>query len=183
MNAFILDADPSTAAHFHCDKHVVKMIVESMQMLGSAVIRHGATPDQMPLTAKGTPLRGGYHHHPCTRWTGDSRANYDWIVKLAVALCDEYTYRYNKVHASTEAILHLAEMTRRIPDGPLTPFAVAISPEQRCRQAVPDFDKLDVVDQYRLYYIHDKADFAKWTARRVPFWFTSHQHKTNNTTK
>ena len=58
MNIFILDEDPITSAKFYCDKHVPKMVVELYQQLGSAVIRHGATPDMMPLTKKRTPLRG-----------------------------------------------------------------------------------------------------------------------------
>ena len=56
MNIFVLDPDPVKAAEYYCDKHVPKMCVELYQQLGSAVIRHGATPDQMPLTSKGTPL-------------------------------------------------------------------------------------------------------------------------------
>ena len=68
MNIFVLSEDPTEAARMMCDKHIPKMVVETMQMLGSAVIRHGAQPDDMPLTSKGTPLKGGYHFHPCSRW-------------------------------------------------------------------------------------------------------------------
>ena len=78
MNIFILHFNPVIAARHYCDKHSPKMCVELLQQLGSAVIRHGATPDMMPLTKKGTPLKGGYHHHPCTVWCGDSRANFEW---------------------------------------------------------------------------------------------------------
>ena len=61
MNIFVLDEDPA-AAQMMCDKHIPKMIVETFQMLGSALRRHGATDEQMPLTSKGTPLIGGYKH-------------------------------------------------------------------------------------------------------------------------
>ena len=57
MNIFVLDEHPVKAAQYYCDKHVPKMVVELFQQLGSATIRHGATPEQMPLTSKGTPLR------------------------------------------------------------------------------------------------------------------------------
>ena len=40
MNIFLLDKDPKIAAQYHCDKHVVKMILESAQMLCSAYQRH-----------------------------------------------------------------------------------------------------------------------------------------------
>lgn len=59
MNIFILSDIPFQAAKFHCDKHVISQLKESVQMLGAAVIRHGATSDQMPLTKKGTPLKAG----------------------------------------------------------------------------------------------------------------------------
>ena len=75
MNIFALSTNPWVAATMHCDKHVPKMVIEIFQQLGSAVRRHGATDSMMPLTQKGTPLRGGYHNHPCTRWTGDCRAS------------------------------------------------------------------------------------------------------------
>ena len=91
------------------------MIVESLQMCGSAVIRHGATPDMMPLTKKGTPLKGGYHNHPCTRWVGDSRENYTWTVRHALEICKEYTNKYNKIHFCEAGIRHLEKMTYLIP--------------------------------------------------------------------
>ena len=98
MNIFILHFNPVIAARMYCDKHSPKMVVELLQQLGSAVIRHGATPDMMPLTKKGTPLKGGYHHHPCTRWCGDSRANFVWAAFHAIELCEEYTRRFGKTH-------------------------------------------------------------------------------------
>ena len=52
MNIFVLDEDPAIAAQMMCDKHIPKMIVETFQMLGSALRRHGATDEQMPLTSK-----------------------------------------------------------------------------------------------------------------------------------
>jgi hypothetical protein len=40
MNIFVLDKDPHAAAHYHCDKHVVKMILEAGQMLCAAHWTH-----------------------------------------------------------------------------------------------------------------------------------------------
>ena len=73
MNIFVVDQDPVTAANSLCDKHVPKMIVETTQMLVSALRRHGASDDDVPLTKSGTPHKGGYPNHPATRWVGDSR--------------------------------------------------------------------------------------------------------------
>ena len=99
MNIFILDDDPEIAAQMYCDKHVPKMVVELYQQMGSALRRHGANDSQMPLTSKGTPLIGGYKHHPCTLWCGDSQTNFIWASLHALELCREYTKRYGKTHA------------------------------------------------------------------------------------
>ena len=170
MNIFVLDENPEVAAQYHLDKHCVKQILETYQMLGSAVIRHGATPDQMPLTKAGTPLRGGYKHHPVTKWVGDNIENFLWAVKLGESLCKEYTRRYHKVHSCQAGIEKLKQMRGMIPKGSLTPFAVAINDEQTCRDR-PLFNQLSVVEKYRQYYIYDKAYMAKWTNREVPAWF------------
>ena len=164
MNIFVLHNDPVIAAEYNCDKHVVKMVLELFQQLGSAVIRHGATPSEMPLTAKGTPLKGGYHNHPCTRWVGDSRINYMWAKSHALALCNEYTKRYGKVHSCQQGIEHLSEMQYMIPGERLTPFALAMPDEYKCS---------DAVQSYRNYYIGDKKQFAKWKLGNVPDWWVA----------
>lgn len=35
MNIFALDKCPKISAKYHCDKHVVKMIIESAQMIST----------------------------------------------------------------------------------------------------------------------------------------------------
>ena len=72
MNIFVLHENPILAAEMHCDKHVPKMCVEAAQMMASALRRWGATDKDMPLTKAGKPYKGGYAHHPCTVWAGDS---------------------------------------------------------------------------------------------------------------
>src|SRR5210317_1583838 len=94
MNIFILDNNPTAAAQMMCDKHIPKMCVETLQMMGRPLRRHGATDEQMPLTQKGTPLKGGYHNHPCTKWVGDSITNlhgqhymvYHYVVSILNAM-------------------------------------------------------------------------------------------------
>tara|TARA_B100001778_G_C18561433_1_gene617952 strand:+ start:913 stop:1491 length:579 start_codon:yes stop_codon:yes gene_type:complete len=167
MNIFVIgdNADPSLSATMMCDKHIPKMVVESAQMLASALIRHGATPEEMPLTKKKTPYKGGYPHHPCTVWTGDTRANFNWLVSHGIALCREYSQRFGgKVHSCQDPIMHMKSMLTKIPDGDLTPFA----------QAMPDeFKSDDIVSSYRAFYIDDKASFAKWErGTPAPYWWT-----------
>ena len=134
-------------------------------MMASALRRHGATDEQMPLTKSGTPYKGGYHHHPCTVWAGDSRANFKWLAQYARELLYEYAERFcvlnNKTHACYDPIYAMSGMTDMIPEGKLTPFA----------QAMPDeYRNDDVVKAYRRYY-HSKT-FAKWErGTPAPDWW------------
>ena len=184
MNLFILDEDPTEAAKMYCDKHVPKLIVECYQMMGSAVISHGATPDMMPLTSKKTPLRGGYHNHPVTRWVGKTKQNFLWTSYHAAMLCYEYSKRYGKTHACSDGLEHLYRMRGMIPKGPLTPFALAMPDEYRPshgtitrpidnqRYIVTHAGGDDAVQAYRQYYIHEKSYFATWNkGRDAPDWY------------
>lgn len=163
MNIFILDNDPNTAAQMYCDKHVPKMVVELYQQMGSALRRHGATDSQMPLTQKGTPLKGGYHHHPCTIWVGDSQTNFVWSALHAIELCREYTGRYGKTHACEAGIRQMSDMFDMIPAGPQTPYAQAMPDEYRSH---------DAVEAYRDYYWLEKRRFAKWEkGTPAPEWW------------
>jgi len=167
MNIFVLDNNPVKAAQYHCDKHCVKMVLELFQQLGSALRRHGAKDIHMPITQSGKPLKGGYHNHPCTRWCGDSRSNFNWAARHAIALCQEYTYRYGKKHACEDGIRLMARYDWFVPDGGIlkTPFA----------QAMPDEFKNDcAVTAYRDYYLYDKRYNIKveWNKNRSkPEWW------------
>ena len=165
MNIFVLSYDPVEAAEMHCDKHCVKMVVELYQQLGSALRRSGATDEQMPLTQSGKPLRGGYHHHPCTKWCGDSRENFEWAAEHGIALAEEYTFRYGKTHSCEAGIRQMADMSHLIPSDRMTPFAQAM-PEEYHNQSS--------VDAYRDYYWHDKRLNIKceWNkGRQAPEWW------------
>ena len=152
MNIFVLDSDPVIAAQNQCDKHVVKMILESAQML-CAIYPPGDAP-----------YRRAFYNHPCTKWVRESADNYQWLLVHALALCDEYTSRYGKVHKSQDIIRWCGDNmgALNLPDIGLTAFA----------QAMPDECKnQDAVVAYRTYYKEHKARFAKWTNRDIPRWF------------
>ena len=166
MNIFVLNENPRLAAQDMCDKPIPKMIVESAQLLASALLRHGAKPEEMPLTKKGTPYRGGYPHHPCTVWAGDTQENFDWLCEHAHALLIEYWTRFKKEHACTIPIMQMNRMYEIIPEGDLTPFAQAMPDEYKC----PD----DAIFAYREYYKHKSTVMTvEWTrARKEPSWWT-----------
>ena len=186
MNIFVLDEDPIAAAKMYCDRHIPKMCVELLQQLGSAAIARGARPEQLPL-AKATqkPIRGGYPNHPCTIWCGITRNNYLWAAHHGAALCEEYTKRFGKEHFCSRGIEILYGLSHLIPEGDLTPFALAMPDEFR-----PNYKKgtghytesigdshasgNTAVQAYRRYY-HAKA-FAMWDkGRPMPDWFDTNQ--------
>lgn len=152
MNIFILDENIDKCARYHNDKHVVKMILESAQMLCTAIHESGGD----------APYRSTHKNHPCTVWARESLSNWHWLRDLALALNEEYKYRYDKSvdHKSATVIKSLAEPD--IPDIGLTPFA----------QAMPDEYKTDnAVDAYRSYYKGEKAEIANWKGRSKPKWY------------
>ncbi len=161
MNIFVLDDDPILAAAAMDCVRVPKMVTESAQMMASALRRHGATDEQMPLTKSGSPYKGGYKNHPCTIWAGDSRANFNWLARHAQALLTEYTNRFDKIHACNGPIHIMSCKDYIIPEGGLTQFALAMPDEYRPEpidgeivyHAYPKF----AVEAYRAYY-HSKAD-------------------------
>lgn len=173
MNIFFVHANPVVAAQSLCDKHISKMILESGQMLCSALRRHGATDSIMPLTlTSGKPWRGGFPNHPSTLWTGDTRSNYAWLISHAMELCNQFNIRFGKTHGCLPAIQTFASFTHYIPDGSLTPFARAVS-----ASVYPDLGDTilwpDTVLAYQEFYRRDKRLFAKWDrGSPAPSWWS-----------
>lgn len=152
VNIFVLSEDPEEAAQMQCDKHVVKMILESGQMLCAAHPEGSA------------PWKRSHYNHPCTVWTRETTANYEWLAVHGLALCAEYTRRYNRRHAAEDVILWCAQnIPENVPKGCLTPFVLAIKNK--------DYHKEDAVSSYREYYIRDKVRFAKWRHCDPPSWW------------
>jgi hypothetical protein len=153
MNIFVLDTNPSKAAKLLCDQHVVKMIVESAQMLCTT---HWLTGGQAQYKAT-------HRNHPCTIWCKESTQNYKWLVKHALSLCKEYTLRYGKTHKTQEVIKWCADNIPALPKTKLTDFA----------QAMPDEYKVscDAVQAYKNYYIGEKIKFGRWLHSTRPTMF------------
>ena len=152
MNIFVLDTDISKCAQYHCDQHVVKMILESVQMLCTALNKKGFT----------TPYKSTHVNHPCVLWVEESYDNFAWLKQLTLALNSEYRYRYDKEidHKSINALNKIAGF--EYDSRGLTEFA----------QAMPEAYKEsgNAVKAYRQFYAGEKMGFAKWTKRDVPQW-------------
>ena len=93
MNIFYLDKDPRKAAEYQYNKHVVKMILETAQILCTA--HHCIMGEDADV-----PYKSTHRNHPSTLWAGESAQNYEWLYRHFIALCEEYTKRYSKTHLS-----------------------------------------------------------------------------------
>lgn len=157
MNIFVLDENPQVAAKMHNDKHCIKMILESAQLLCGV---HHMTD---PLTTEQVPYKLSHKNHPCSIWARQCIENYIWLCDLGLALCEEYTYRYGKRHKSQDIIEWcLINKPDLKENGDITPFALAMPDECKTKTAV---------ESYRLYYLTHKKDFSTWKNRNKPEWF------------
>lgn len=164
MNIFLLDENPELAAQYHCNTHVIKMILESAQLLSTAInLHHGKQV---------MPYKSTHINHPCAIWVRESRDNALWLVELTTALNAEYKYRYKKTrnenHKSYD-MLTAARIKNRIkslPATPQTPPALAM-PD---KYWVIDSLGMDAVQSYRNYYKNGKTDLLAYTRREPPEW-------------
>ena len=155
MNIFFLHKNPKLCARYHLDKHVVKMILETAQMLYSV---HWYKELELPLDA----YKKAHINHPCSIWSRESLSNYLYLCELGLELCNEYTYRYGKRHKSQDVIEWCVTNKPSIVDIGYT----------QPPKAMPDEYKVEsVVQSYRNYYMGAKSGFAVWKNREKPFWF------------
>lgn len=175
MNIFYLDHDQRRCAEMHNDKHCVKMIVEYAQLLSTA---HRVLDGQQMLTTtkNGRKIKrwmlgdwrddvfyqSTHINHKSAVWTRETHNNYKWLYYLFLRLMDEYTYRYEKTHATSSIAYILATVPKNIPEGPFTPPP----------PAMPDECKVlgSSLESYHNYYRMNKEHIAKWSKRSIP-WF------------
>ena len=109
MNIFVTDSCPIQSARNLPDKHIVKMPLETCQML-SIIYSDWYYGVGKLYKQDGTPYRtahGAFRKHPCTQWAAANQYNLAWLIQHGLALCSEYTARYHKVHTCQD-VLHQA---------------------------------------------------------------------------
>ena len=156
MNIFVVNTNPIIAARDLCDKHVVKMITESVQLLSWAMISIGL---------EGPYKKSDRHwNHPCTKWTRETFENYYWLYRHADELGKEYTRRYGKYHLAHKKLHDDVPIWIDLPEFGLTPFA----------NCTPYKDAGDIVEAYRKFYVFEKSKFAKWQkGSSAPYWYVN----------
>ena len=160
MNIFYLDKCPDKAARLQYNKHVVKMILESAQMLCTA---HHCYGDKWQR--ENVPYKQAHLNHPSTVWARQSRSTYMWLYNHMMALGDEYTKRYGKTHLTIT----------KCKDFLATPPKYIQGDEwSQPPQAMPDeYKHEDSIIAYWQYYINDKAHIAAKTEKkyeRIPIF-------------
>ena len=187
MNIFYLDSDPKTCAEMHCDKHVVKMIIEYAQLMSTAHRVLDGT-EYTDLTANGRRIKrwrlddgresllhkASHINHPSAIWCRENDQNYYWLYKMWDFLCQEYHYRYGKTHACERLEAVLSYAPTNIAEGQFfapTP-AMPIDCKVMAENPTPG-RKYDSLKSYHKYYIQEKVRFAKWKNRNIPEWFAN----------
>lgn len=134
------------------DKHVVKMPLETAQLLCTGLILNGTEARYKTV----------HKNHPCSIWARETQSNFLWLADLGIKLCDEYSYRYGKIHACLEVIKDCISKVETIKSGGLTDFA----------QAMPDeYKRPNPIDGYKAYYLGAKRKLAFWKMREPPPWW------------
>lgn len=175
MNIFYLSKDPIEAAQMMVDSHVVKLVLESCQLLSTAhrildgvpvldktktgrnITRYQLSDNRNDVLYQATHI-----NHPSSVWVRKSNNNYNWLHAHLMGLLNEYTYRYGKIHKCMDIAVALYSLPNNIPVAHFTPPTPAMKPEFL-------IDK-DSLKSYRNYYINGKTHLHKYTKRHAPDW-------------
>jgi hypothetical protein len=153
MNIFVTDPSPYISAQVLPDKHIVKMPLETCQMLSIvASDKWGHGFGTLPK-ADGTPYateKGAFRNHPCTIWASSFVHNWQWLICHGFALCEEYAARYGRVHTCFNTLLVAREIFPTAdPQGRSgqdpTPFVRAMPNEYKLDTSI------DTFTAYRMY--------------------------------
>lgn len=157
MNIFVTDPNWTKSAEALDDKRLVKMVLETAQIISTVAHKYGV---------QGEWYKPTHANHPCVVWAGECTPNFTWLILHGNALGAEYTKRFNKVHKSHD-IISLAiksDLAFCLPDKLQTPFA-------NCT----NYKHLPVIEAYR-NHLADKwaadAKPPKWTSSNPPTWWT-----------
>jgi len=174
MNIFYVDESPVESAKMLCDRHVVKMAIETSQMLANCFSEELLSLESTPKTQKGTIRKYSHWNHPSSKWVRESKSNMNWLIDHGMELCHEKKRRYpNKPMPFVYEFLQWCKDNMdlsEVPEGELT-----LAP-----QCMPDYCKQDdLVSAYRNYYVKEKKDIASWKHGNDPTWFMEHGYRSH----
>jgi len=164
MNIFVVHEDPKVAARSLCDQHIVKMPLETSQIMNNCIMHIGHSGIMAPFNPK----------HPACIWAENGEENFFWLAAHGLELCSEFERRFGKIHGSLSKIKQAfriyceetigipIELTDRISAKPVS-FRY-IGPQEFK-------DDNSVVNSYRNFYNLDKSRFARWNRSKPPEWY------------
>ena len=193
MNIFAVDPNPIVCAESLCNQHVIKMIVESAQMLSTNIRLLGLKDPKEKIEELFPSLyRSTHKHHPCTIWA-QSKPNFEWLLFHALALCDEYTFRFGKSHKTVDLLLqiHHGLYSINFKSTQRSVFRTAINTVIFHDCVVhTDLGAIEPHATYQRYISKYKRQFgtkrpraAKWTKRKPPLWFNNPPCQVNQVVK
>lgn len=152
MNIFVVHSSPQKCANYLDDKRVVKMVLETAQLLATSI----------NLSGGNAFYKTTHKNHPCSIWVRQSRGNYLWTLELFKELCKEYTKRYGKIHACHKYTNEFIIGMSLIPEGKILPFV----------NCTPFKNETDVFEAYKKYLNE------KWNKdKRKPRWFGNEKNR------
>jgi hypothetical protein len=143
MNIFATYPCPIRSAEVLDDKRVIKMTLESTQLLCNALVKYGYE----------SPYKPTHMNHPCSVWTAESRHNAAWLFEHAIALSNEYTRRYGKVHKCHAVLSEIKDRINDLPDVEFT------DPPNCARRSDIGVDYTHIDDVYKAYRNYVLARF------------------------
>lgn len=153
MNIFYTDKNPKIAARNLCNKHIVKMPLEAVQMLCTVFHLNGIN----------APYKKVHEKHPCVLWLLKSMNNIDWLIEHSKEMFKEYSKRYNKIHKSEQVLDWCISNKNRL--------SIQYRGLLEFPQAMPDkYKSSNSLISYRNYYIGEKLSFAVWPVNKIPSW-------------
>jgi hypothetical protein len=178
MNIFFVYLSAKRAARSLCDKHVIKLSLETAQLLSTAmhimsnIEESGSKPNQA-LEGSDSEFNENikfiykmtHKNHPCAIWVRHSQENFKWTIEHGLELCYEYTRRFNKIHKSQAVIEYIQKHfdINLIKIKQFTMPAICMPEQYKISQ--------DPTICYREYYLKNKSKFAKWKNTNPPDWW------------
>ena len=162
MNIFFTSTDPVQCAREHCDRHLVKMILEQAQLLSTAHV----LCDKNQVAYKKT-----HENHPCAVWIRKDKNNYLWGADLLKALLTEYSYRTGKVHKTSEHLPALLVPPENIADTwGMTTFMPKCMPDQFKSKHITVAYQNYLNSKFSEWLSRDRPLKVEWTNRETPAW-------------
>lgn len=176
VNIFATSKSPFESAIVLPDKLVVKMPVETCQMISIIYSKWYYDWGNVHKT-DGTPYetkKGAFRNHPCTQWAAKNYENLAWLIVHGIHLCTEYNKRYGKIHSCNKTLFEAKKLFHKKTGKAITIHCMV----DQFARAMPDDIKndttIDDITAYRKYMntkLWVKDNYVRLPERK-PVWIS-----------